>query len=166
VIYLDDIIVFSDFDDQHLEHLRNVFQKCRKFDISLNPKKSNFGMKEGKLLGHVISKECIKIDPNKVEAIMKIDTPRSKKEGQYFLGIVNFLRRFIPNLAEIIRYIKNILMKGNEIKWTHEARKYFEDIKVVLIKALVLASLNFAKYFIFFFLCLRTHHCWCFVAKI
>ena len=46
VIYLDDITIFSDSDDQHLEHLRNVFQKCRKFGISLNPKKSNFGMQE------------------------------------------------------------------------------------------------------------------------
>jgi hypothetical protein len=150
VIYLDDITVFSDSDDQHLKHLRRVFQKCRKFGISLNPKKSNFGMQEGKLLGHIISKEGINIDPNRVEAILNIGTPRSKKEVQSFLGKVNFLRRFIPNLAEIIKYITNMLRKGNEIKWTPEARKSFEDIKVALTKAPVLASLNFAKYFILF----------------
>jgi hypothetical protein len=79
VIYLDDITVFSDSDHQHLEHLRKVFQKCRKFGISLNPKKSNFGMQEGKLLGHIISKEGIKIYPSRMESIMKINTPRSKK---------------------------------------------------------------------------------------
>ena len=54
LIYLDDIIVFLDSDDQHLKHLRKVFQKCRKFCISLNPKKSKFGMQEGKLIGHII----------------------------------------------------------------------------------------------------------------
>jgi hypothetical protein len=165
VIYLDDITVFSYSDDEHLKHLRRVFQKCRKFGISLNPKKSNFGMQEGKLLGHVISKEGIKIDPNRVEAILKIGTPRSKKEVQSFLGRVNFLRRFIPNLAEIIKYITNMLRKGNEIKWTPEARKSFEDIKVALTKAPVLASPNFTKDFILVFFCFRTHHCWCFVAK-
>jgi hypothetical protein len=150
VIYLDDITVFSDSDDEHLKHLKRVFQKCRKFGISLNPKKSNFGMQEGKLLGHIISKEGIKIDPNRVAAILKIDTPRSKKEVQSFLGRVNFLRRFIPNLAEIIKYITNMLRKGSEIKWTPEARKSFEDIKVALTKAPVLASPDYAKDFILF----------------
>jgi hypothetical protein len=85
-----------------------------------------------------------------VEAILKIGTPRSKKEVQSFLGRVNFLRRFIPNLAEIIKYITNMLRKGSEIKWTPEARKYFEDIKVALTKAPILASPDFAKDFILF----------------
>jgi hypothetical protein len=49
-IYLDDITIFSDYEDQHLKHLRRVFQKRRNFGISLNPKKSNFGMQEGKLI--------------------------------------------------------------------------------------------------------------------
>lgn len=56
VIYLDDITVFSKFDSQHLDHLRQVFIKCRKYGISLNPKKSLFGLQKGKLLGHIISK--------------------------------------------------------------------------------------------------------------
>jgi hypothetical protein len=107
-------------------------------------------MQEGKFLGHIISKEGIKIDPNIVEAIIKIVTPRSKKEVQSFLGRVNFLRRFIPNLDEIIKYITNMLMKVNEIKWTPESTLYLEDIKVVLTKAPVLANPNFAKYFILF----------------
>jgi hypothetical protein len=104
-------------------------------------------MKEGKLFGHIISKEGIKIDPIKVEAIMNIITPRSKKKVQSFIGKVNFLRRFIPNLAEIINYITNMLRKDNEIKWNPEARKSFEDIKVALTKAPLLANLNFAKDF-------------------
>jgi hypothetical protein len=149
-IYLDEIIIFSYSDDEHLKTLRRIFQKCRKFGISLKTKKSNFGMQEGKLLGQIISKKGINIDPNRVEAIMNIGTPRSKKEVQSFLGRVNFLRRFIPNLDEIIKYITNMLRKINEIKWTPKARKYFEDIKVALPKAPVLASPNFTKDFILF----------------
>jgi hypothetical protein len=56
MIYLDDITLFYDSDEQHLEHLKKVFQKCKKFGISLDSKKSNFGMQEGKLLGNIISK--------------------------------------------------------------------------------------------------------------
>jgi hypothetical protein len=67
VIYLDDIIVFSYSYDEHLKHLRKVFQKCRKFGISLNPKNSIFGMQEGKILGHIISKEGINIETSRVE---------------------------------------------------------------------------------------------------
>jgi hypothetical protein len=69
---------------------------------------------------------------------------------QSFLGKVNFLRRFVPNLVEIINHISNMLKKGSEIKWTPEARKYFEDIKVALTKAPVLANPNFSKDFILF----------------
>jgi hypothetical protein len=149
VIYLNDITVYYALDEEHLKHLRRVFEKCSKFGISLNPKKSNFAMEEGNLLGHIIL-EGIKVEPNMVEGILKIDIPKRKKEVQSFLGKVNFLRRFIPNLAEIIKHITNMLKKGNEIKWIPKARKSFEEIKVALTKAPVLASTNFEKDFILF----------------
>ena len=63
VIYLDDVTVFSRSDDEHLRHLRRVFEKCRRFGISLNPKKCLFGLEEGKLLGHIISKKESKYTP-------------------------------------------------------------------------------------------------------
>ena len=147
--------MYSSSYEEHLKHIRRVFQKCRKFRISLNPKKSNFTMEEGKLLGHIISKQGIKVDSNKVKRILKIGIPRSKKEVQSFLGKVNFLRRFIPNLAEIIKNITNMLKKGNEIKWVPKARKSFEDIKLALTKDLVLDNPNFEKDFILFSLALE-----------
>jgi hypothetical protein len=150
VIYLDDITMYSTSDKQHLEHLKRVFHNCRKFGISLNPKKSHFAVEEGKILGHIISKEGIKIDPNRVEGILNIGTLRSKKEVQFFLGKVKFLRRFIPNLAEIIKHITCMLRKGNEIKWNPKAKKSFKDIKVSLMKSLVLAILDFTKDFLLF----------------
>ena len=69
VLYQDDITIFSKFDNEHLDHLRRVFNKCRKFGISLNPKKILFALEEGKMLGHIISKDGIKIDPSRIEAI-------------------------------------------------------------------------------------------------
>jgi len=66
VIYLDDVTVFSQSDDEHLRHLRQVFEKCRRFGICLNPKKGLFELEEGKILGHIISKDGIKIDPSRI----------------------------------------------------------------------------------------------------
>ena len=98
----------------------------------MNPKKSNFALEEGKLLGHIISKDGIKIDPSRMEEIQKIVIPRTKKKILSFIGKVNFLRRFISNFVEIMKYITNILRKENEIKWNIEARKAFSDIKKAL----------------------------------
>jgi hypothetical protein len=69
VICLDDVIVYSKSDEEHLQHLKRVIEKCRKFGISLNPKKTIFGLEEGKLIGHIISKDGIKIDPNRIMAM-------------------------------------------------------------------------------------------------
>ena len=91
VIYLDDITIYSKFDEQHLQHLKQVFLKCKKIGLSLNPKKSHFALEEGKLLGHIISKDGIKIDPSRVEEIHKIEIPRTKKEIQSFISRVIFL---------------------------------------------------------------------------
>ena len=95
VVYLDDLTVFSGSDDEHLHHLRVVFQRCRKFGISLNPKKSLFAMDEGKFLGNIISKYGIRIDPARVEEFQLIDLPQNKKEIQAFNGKMIFLLLFI-----------------------------------------------------------------------
>jgi hypothetical protein len=113
VIYLDDIIVFSRSNKEHYCHLRKVFLKCRRFGISLNPKKSLFSMKEGKLLGHIVSAEGVRIDPSRVEAIQTLSLPRSRKEVQSFLGKINFLRRFISNFSKLVKHITTMLRKGN-----------------------------------------------------
>jgi hypothetical protein len=73
-------------------------------------------MKDGKLLGHIVLAEGVRIGSRIVEAIQTLSLPRSKKEFQYFLGKINFVRRFISNFAELIKYITTILRKGNEVK--------------------------------------------------
>jgi ribonuclease HI len=150
VIYLDDITVFSKTDFEHLRHLREVFLKCRKFGLSLNPKKSLFVMQEGKLLGHIVSAEGVRIDPDRVEAIQALPLPRSKKEVQAFLGRINFLRRFISNFAELVKHITAMLRKGHEIKWTADPRKSFDQIKEALTEAPVLINPDYSKEFMIF----------------
>jgi len=150
VIYLDDLIAFSKLDQEHLEHLKQVFLICRKYGISLNPKKSLFGLEEGKLLGHIISKDGIRIDLERIQAILHVPHPRNMKELQAFLWKINFLRRLIPNLVELIRLLNNMLKKDSKIKWTIEAKQAFEKIKIALTKTPVLTSPRFGRDFIIF----------------
>jgi hypothetical protein len=150
VIYLDDLTIFSKSDEDHLIHLKQTFEKCHKFGLSLNPKKSHFAMQEGKLLGHIVSRDGIKIDPKRVEAIDTINIPRNVKEIQSFLGKINFLRRFIPNFAEIVKLITDMLKKNNEFKWTAEAKASFAHIKKIIGEAPVLASPDYLKEFLIF----------------
>jgi len=129
LVYLDDIIVYSSCHQDHLQHLKKVFLKCRRFGISVNPKKSQFSLEEGKLLGHIVSAVGVKIDPKRVKEIQTLSVLRSKKDIQSFLGKINLVRRFIPNLAEIVKHITSMLKKGSEIKWTDATRRSFEAIK-------------------------------------
>ena len=105
-------------------------------------------MHEGKILIHILSEGGIKIDPERVEAIQKIDIPRNKKEIQSFIGRMNFLRRFIPNFSEIIKLITNMLKKYVEIKWTPEEKYSFEKIKKTVIEDIVLISPDYSKEFL------------------
>ncbi len=113
-VYMVLSIIFSKSNSNHLEHLRKIFTKCRKFGISLNPKKCMFSLFQGNLLGHVVSKDGISIDPKRVVAIHNLDYPWNTKEVQSFLGTIIFLCIFISNFAEILREIINMLGKENQ----------------------------------------------------
>ena len=103
VVYLDDITIFSKKREEHAFHLRQIFEHCRNYGISLNPKKCVFTVTEGKLLGHIVSKTGISIDPERVKAIEQIPFPHNKKGMQYFMGTINFVRRFVPDFAQIVK---------------------------------------------------------------
>jgi hypothetical protein len=144
-IYQDDLIVFSKDGKTQIGHLRQVLDRCREFGISLNPAKSAFGVTEGKLLGHIITKEGVKLDPERVEAIGKVPLPTTKKLLQSFLGQTNFVHRFIPNYAEIMKPIYKLLKKDVKFEWNDESRRAFEWIKTAICESLVLISPDYEK---------------------
>ena len=156
VIYLDDMTVFSKRAVDHLEHLEQVFVRCRKFGISLNPNKSFFGMVEGKLLGHIVSSLGVQIYPKIVEAINTIPLPRHKKALQSFFGKINFLRAkplslhrrgriFIPNFAELTKHMTAMFQKDSDLNWDDPAQESFRAIKKALGKLLFWSALIIPK---------------------
>jgi len=129
VVYLDDIMVFSKKRTNHLHDLKQIFERCRRFGISLNPKKSFFALDEGKLLGFVVSKDGIYIDPDRVKEISDISLPHNKKSMQSFLGQINFVKRFIPDFSLIVLPMQNMIKKNSVFKWGHKEKESFEAIK-------------------------------------
>jgi hypothetical protein len=146
-IYQDDLTVFSKDGKTHIDHLRQVLDRCREFGISLNPAKSVFGVTEGKLLGHIITKDGVKLDPERVEAIGKVPLPTTKKLLQSFLGQTNFVHRFIPNYVEIMKPIYKLLKKDVKFEWNDESKRAFESIKTAICEAPVLISPDYEKDF-------------------
>jgi hypothetical protein len=98
--YIDDIVVKSEKCEDLLDDLKETFDNLRKFKMMLNPKKCVFGMSSGKLLGYMISFQGIDENPKKVEAIEKLQPPRTRKEIQKLAGMMATLSRFISKLGE------------------------------------------------------------------
>jgi hypothetical protein len=98
-------------------------------------------------LGHIITKDGVKMDPERVQAIQQVPLPKTKKALQSFLGQINFVRRFIPNLAETLKPLQKLLKKDVKFEWTEEGRRAFKSVKDAIGKSHVLISPNYAKDF-------------------
>ena len=90
-VYIDDMIAKSQGEDDHVVNLKKLFERLRKFQLKVNPVKCTFGATSRKLLGFVVSKRGIEIDPDKVQAIQDLPPPRTQKEVRSFMGKLNYI---------------------------------------------------------------------------
>ena len=124
--------------------------RCRKFNISLNPSKSIFGITKGNILGHIISDSGISIDPGRIATILNLPAPTSKKEVQAFMGIINFVRRFVPDFSVMVKPIHNLLKQDHFFSWIDDVENDFIRIKKEISSAPVLAKPDFEKEFMIY----------------
>ena len=96
VVYVDDITIFSPSLCQHLIDLGEVFKRLTAVNLKLDLEKSNFVKTEVKVLGHLVSKQGIRLDPKKVERIQKLEPPKDVTRVKSFLGVINYFKNFIP----------------------------------------------------------------------
>ena len=127
--YVDDIVVKSKAREDHTKVLRQVFERCREYKLKMNPLKCALGVSSGKFLGFQVTAEGIKVDPSKTQAILTMPPPRTVKELQSFMGKVNYIRRFIPGLAQLIAAFTPLLKKGASFVWTSTQQEAFQKIK-------------------------------------
>lgn len=147
VVYLDDVTIYSKKCVDHLDHLRQVLERCRKYDISLNPKKSIFAVTEGKLLGFIVLASGMTIEPERIQAIEKIQMPFNKKGMQSFLGKINFVKRFVLAFSEVVRPMQNMIKKVVTFKWNELEKEAFVKIKTLIAESPALLSPDFNKEF-------------------
>jgi hypothetical protein len=106
-----------------------------------------FGVKEVEYLGHIVSHEGVKVDPNKIKAMMDWPIPKTLKNLRGFLGLTGYYRKFFHHYRRIATPLTTLTMK-DEFSWTPEETKFFEKLKEVMWKAPILTTLDFTKTFI------------------
>lgn len=148
VVYLDDTNIFSRTFDEHLKHLRIVFQRIRDAGLKLNLEKCNFWMKSLPFLGHIVSSKGIAPDPSKIETVQKIQPPNNVTKLRSFLGLVGYYRQFIRNFSATAQPLNQLLHKDTPYHWGPKQQEAFEFLKQKLITAPVLAYPDFKRRFI------------------
>ncbi|XP_027168835.1 LOW QUALITY PROTEIN: uncharacterized protein LOC113768604 [Coffea eugenioides] len=137
-VYVDDIIIKSKRAENHLVDLKKLFERLRKYNLKLNPAKCAFGAPAGKLLGFIISKRGIEIDPAKIKAIRDMPVPKTQKDVKSFLGKINFIGRFIAQLTATCEPLFKLLRKNVPLYWSEECQQAFDKIKDYLLHPPVL----------------------------
>eukprot|EP00731_Ephydatia_muelleri_P018943 Em0011g983a len=145
LIYLDDIIVFSTSFEQHLQRLRTVFELLEKAGLKLKGKKCHFVQSKIRYLGHIVSKEGIQADPEKLCAMRKYPVPCDIKELRQFLGLTNYYRRFISNIAAPLHKLTSKSAGGYNLDDNCQAA--FQTLKQKLISPPILAYPDFKHSF-------------------
>ena len=135
---MDDIIIWGESTEVHDQRLRAALQRCREVNLKLNPAKCEIGVLELTFLGDVVSAEGLKADPEKVRAIDEMEKPQSVKDLQRFLGMVNYLSRFIPDLSTRAAPLRTLPEKKDQWCWAHEQEQSWLDLKSSLKAAPVL----------------------------
>ncbi|KAJ4770480.1 polyprotein [Rhynchospora pubera] len=146
LVFFDDILVYNKSFEVHQQHLKMTLELFRRNQLYAKLNKCEFGANSLEYLGHVISEEGVSTDPKKVEAMRQWPTPRSVKELRGFLELTGYYRRFVRGYGAIAKPLTDQLKK-NAFNWNAAVDKAFEELKLAMINAPVLAMPDFNKSF-------------------
>ncbi|CAH8534467.1 unnamed protein product [Dicrocoelium dendriticum] len=142
-VYIDDVLVASYNHDEHLRHLRQLFERFAHYGVVINASKSQFGVDTVDFLGHRVSSAGITPLPDRVTTITEYPIPDSIKKLRRFVGMVNFYRRFIPHCSELAQPLTELLkLDAKSFSFTESAKRAFSDLKHQLATATLLVHLD------------------------
>ena len=139
LIYLDDVIVFSEDFDEQVDRLDQVLTHIGSASLKLKPSKCVFFATKVSFLGHNLSKEGILPDPENMAKILNWPVPKTVRDVRGILGLGSYYCHFIRNFSERVQPLVNLTKKDKPFKWTEECQSAFEDIKQVLISPDIMA---------------------------
>lgn len=146
--YLDDILIYSETFEEHLNHLQEVFQRLKDANLKLHPEKCRFGLDQILYLGHVLSPKGMEVDKSKIDVIDTYPRPTSHKEIRAFLGLAGYYRKFIQGFSIIANPLNRLLRKDMEFIWDDECETAFTKLKQALNSTPVLVYPDVCKPFI------------------
>ena len=138
IAYLDDIIIFSKTPQEHLSHIREVFEKLKSANLSIKKSKCNFFSKEIQYLGHILSATGIRLLPSKTYAIQHMQPPNISKQVRAFLGLVRYYRKFIKGFAKIAKPLTLLTRQQVKFEWTSVHHTAFLHLKEAIVQAPIL----------------------------
>ena len=137
--YMDDVLIFSETIEDHVKHISMVFDRLRKAGLRLKRSKCDFFKKELNYLGHVISEQGIRPNPDKVAAIKDLDAPQTVREVRSFVGMASFYRRYIPEFSDLVEPLTKLTKKHARFEWSGLCRSSFDVLKQKLCSPPILA---------------------------
>lgn len=143
--YLDDVLIYSKTREEHTEHLRTVVQRLQDAGLYAKISKCEFFVPETKFLGLIVGRDGIRMDSNKVKAVVDWKTPRTLTDVQAFIGFGNFYRRFIRDFSKIVAPLVNLTKKTVPFQWTDACEQAFRRLKSAFTSAPILAPFNWEK---------------------
>jgi hypothetical protein len=147
VVFIDDILIYSKNEEEHAQHLRIVLTRLREHQLYAKFSKCTFWLEEIQFLGHVLSANGIAVDPSKVKDILEWKPPTTVHQVRSFLGLAGYYRRFIPDFSKLVKPITSLLKNDTKFNWSSRCNEAFEQLKVLLTTASVLAQPDIEKPF-------------------
>lgn len=132
LLYLDDVVVFGPDFNTHLKRLATVLERFKNANLKLKPSKCELLKKEVRYLGHIVSSEGVKTDPEKIKAVREWKTPTCRSELSSFLGFVGYYRRFCADYATIASPLNRLTSKKVQFEWNSEADDAFKKLKEIM----------------------------------
>lgn len=131
-VFFNNIIIFSKSKDEHNRHVNAELKRLEECGLTINVDKSTFGVTEIEFLGHMLSKNCVKPNSRNADAIKNFEHPGNKKDLQSFLGMMNYVSKFIPNFSTLTEPLRILLKKNAVFRWSDPQKKCFELLKTAV----------------------------------
>ena len=138
VVFIYNILVYSKDRENHDTHLRVMLETLRKEQLYAKLSECEFWLNEVSFLGHIVSKEGIRVDPKKIEVVVEWKPPRNVTEVCSFLGLAGYYRRFVKGFPMIAAPMTRLLQKNVKFEWGEECQRSFDKLKAFLTEASIL----------------------------